>query len=257
MHSLILPSLFLTALAATMPAGAETLSRSLDGTRLELRLSCVKSVAIDPEPGLAGKIEIVASAAAPDELDKLGFTGGAVAKIERKGDCPLHQDKPSLTLAIKVPPATPIDLEDAGPGDYKIGAVGAALKIDIAGSGDVEAADSTDLDLHIAGSGDVSLDRLNGPGKIAIRGSGDVTIGGGSMPNLAIELRGSGDTKISGEIGTLSASTVGSGDIQIDGGVKDAALSTFGSGDIEIAKATGSVKRSNTGSGTIKIGQQG
>jgi hypothetical protein len=261
MHRLILSSVLLTGFAASMPAGAETLSKTLDGTQLELHLSCVKSVTIDPQPDLQGKVEITASAESHDELDPIDFTGGTTARIQRQGQCGdsflgLSRHQPSLTLAIKIPPAMPIDLHDAGSGNYTIGPVGGPLKIELAGSGDIKATDGTALDLRINGSGSLNLDRLDGPGKIDIRGSGDVTIEGGVMPTLAIDLRGSGDIKISGgEIGTLAASIAGSGDIHIDGTVKDASLSSAGSGDIEIAKATGSVQSSKAGSGSIHIGK--
>jgi Putative auto-transporter adhesin, head GIN domain len=254
MRLFVLTAMFATGLAAS--AQAETLTRSLDGTKLETHLACVKSVEIQPTPSLQGKIEIEASAASHDELAPLEFAGGTIAKIQRTGNCGIIFSNPTLTLSIKVPPATPLDLHDAGAGHYTIGPVGAALKLELAGSGDVEAAQSNDLDLHIAGSGNLVLQRLDGPAKIDIRGSGDATIVAGTMPSLAIELRGSGDAKIgAGEIGTLSANVAGSGAVHIDGTVKDATLSTAGSGDIDIAKATGAVQSKKLGSGTIRVGK--
>jgi hypothetical protein len=254
MHRFILSGVFLLGLAGTIAARAETLSKTLDGTQLEMHMSCFKAVAIDPEPGLQGKIEIEADATSHDDLDALEFTGGTTAKVTSRQSC--SNRKPTLILAIKVPPATPLDLHDSGSGDYTIGPVGGPLKIELAGSGEVKAADGTALDLRLNGSGSLDLDRLDGPGKIDIRGSGDVTIGGGAMPTLAIELRGSGDIKVAGgEVGTLAASIAGSGDIHIGGTVKDASLSAAGSGDIEIAKATGSVQSSKAGSGSIHVGK--
>jgi hypothetical protein len=255
MQRLILPSVFAAGLAACFPASAETVNRTLDGSRLEIRMNCAKLVTIDPEPGLQGKIEIEATAAAQAELDPLVFTEGAAARVERKGECQFHDRQPSLTIAIKVPAATPIDLRDEGSGDFRIGAVGAALKIVVEGSGNVEAASGTDLELHVAGSGDVDLDRLDGPGKIEIHGSGNVRIGNGTIPSLAIAVHGSGDVKLDGgEVGTLAASASGSGDIQIDGTVKDATLAVAGSGDIDVAKATGAVQSQKSGSGSNHIG---
>jgi hypothetical protein len=243
--------------AAETPADAAQLTKSLDGTSLELRLSCLNSASIDPQPSLSGKVEIAASARSQEELDRLEFTGGAVAHIEYKGDCIRYKadHEPSLVLTIKVPPATPIDLQDSGSGDYHIGAVGAALKLQLSGSGDIEAAQATDLDLRISGSSDVKLDRLDGPGKIDVSGSGDVSIDRGTMPSLAVELRGSGAVEIGdATIETLTASTTGSGDISVDGTVKDATLTTSGSGDITLGKATGEVHSHRSGSGEIHIG---
>jgi Putative auto-transporter adhesin, head GIN domain len=253
-----MPRLLLAGLIAVgLPAAAtaETLNRSLDGTQLQLRLSCVKSVEIAPSADLQGKVEINAEAESADELKPLALDGGAVAKIERRGDCHSHEDEPTLTLSIKVPSAMPIDLRDSGSGDYQIGAVGGPLKIVLAGSGDVRAERASNLDLEVAGSGNLDLDRLEGPGKIDVRGSGDVKIGEGTMPSLEISLRGSGSVNIGdAQIDKLVANIAGSGDIDIGGKVADAKLSTVGSGDISIAKATGKIEKSRAGSGSINVG---
>jgi hypothetical protein len=254
MHRHLLSSAFLLGVTTAFPASAETLTKTLDGTELEMHMSCVKAVSIDPQPDLQGKIQIEAAADAHDEIVPLEFSGGTTARIDRKGDC--RSSHPTLTLAIKVPPATPVDLSDAGSGDYRIGALGAFLKVSVAGSGTVHAAETTEFDARIAGSGSIDLDRVNGPGKIEIRGSGDVTIRDGVMPTFAIELRGSGNAKLSqGSVGVLAASVTGSGNVRIGGTVKDASLSSTGSGDIDITRATGAVQKSTAGSGRITVGK--
>jgi hypothetical protein len=273
MRFIILSALALTGLAAAHAAAAETITKTLDGSRLDLRLNCFKHVAIDPEPGLQGKVEIVATADRHEELEPLSFSGGATAAVERTGQCPnaggfhlditgssghlnINSSEYTLTLAIKVPPATPIEIKNAGSGDYRIGPVNSALRLELRGSGNVEAADATDLDLRISGSGDVALHRLAGPGKIEIHGSGNVAIDDGTIPSLDVTVHGSGEVKVAGgSITTLDASTTGSGDIKIRGTVKDATLSTVGSGDIDLAKATGDVRRHQTGSGDIRVGK--
>jgi hypothetical protein len=256
MIRLLLPSLFLAAGLASQ-AQAETINRSLDGSKLALHLSCVKTVEIQPSPALHGKVDIVAEAASQDELTPLDFTAaGGTARIERTGRCVSMIAEPTLTIAIKVPAATPIELHDAGGGKFTIGPVGGALTIELAGSGDVEAANATDLDLRITGSGNLTLATLDGPAKIEIHGSGDARIEDGSLPSLDVQLRGSGSFKLEhGAVGTVRAGITGSGDIGIGGSVKDATLSTTGSGDIDIAKATGEVHSSKAGSGEIRIGK--
>lgn len=249
--------LFAGLIAVGLPAiaTAETLDRSLDGTQVQLRLSCVKAVEITPSADLHGKVEVGAEAESADELKPLALTGGATAKIERQGDCRTHDHEPTLTLSIKVPREMTIDLKDSGSGDYQIGAVGGPLKIVLAGSGDVRAERASTLDLEVAGSGTLDLDRLDGAGKIDLRGSGDVKIGEGTMPSLEIALRGSGDVNIgNAQIDKLVARIAGSGDIDIGGTVADAKLSTAGSGDISIAKATGKIEQSKVGSGSINVG---
>ena len=246
---LLLPTLLAT------PAHAETLSRTLSGKRLDLRLSCVKSVDIQPSDSLQGKIQVEASADRQDELTPLSFTEGETAGIERKGNCSGLFERPTLTISIKVPSATPIALDAGGSGSYRIGPVGAALKIGLSGSGDLEAANSTDLDLRLSGSGSLRLQRLDGPGRIEVYGSGAATLDAVAMPSLSVTVHGSGDIKVGpGDIGTLDASLTGSGMLRVAGTVKDATLSTTGSGMIDIAKATGAVHQHKTGSGRITVG---
>jgi hypothetical protein len=278
MPRLILPSI-LIALAAGS-AHAETVTRSLDGTQLALSVNCLKAASIEPDPSLQGRIEIEAEAANHEELDPLEFTGGTTARIERKGECRGHwfddQHGPTLTLRIKVPAATPIDLDDVGAGDYKIGAVGAPLKLDISGSGDIDAALATDLDLRIGGSGNLDLHRLDGHARIGIHGSGDVAIDTGTLRGLDLDLHGSGDVKIAeGNVGPLAATLTGSGDFELhrqDGPAKieirgngdvaiesgklpSLAINLSGSGDAKLHDVTvEALTASASGSGTISIG---
>ena len=244
-------------LLPAVAANAETVTRSLEGQQLELHLSCVRSVDIQPAAELHGKVDIAATADSHDELAPLDLTSsGSAARIERKGNCPQALSLPTLTLAIKVPPGTPIDLHEAGAGRYTIGPVGAALKVDVAGAGNVQAENATALDLTEAGSGTLALRKLDGPGTIDIRGSGYADIVEGKLPSLAITVRGSGAVKLgAGEIGTLIAEITGSCTVRIDGTVQDATLTTTGSGTITVAKATGKVVRHKSGSGEISVGQ--
>ena len=252
----LLPTLM--SRAQETPDDAVSLSRSLDGTSLELRLDCLKSATIDPEPSLSGRIEVAATADSQNVLDGLGLTGGTVARLEYSGRCTGHFfSDPSLALTIKVPPATPIDLRETGSSDYRIGAVGGPLKLDLSGSGDIEVAQASDLNLRISGSSDVKIGRLDGTGSVYVAGSGDVAIDHAAMPSLAVELRGSGDVSIDdARIDALTASTAGSGDISVDGTVKDATLSATGSGDIKLEKATGQVQQHTAGSAEIHIGRR-
>jgi hypothetical protein len=270
MRLAVLTSLALVGIAAGA-AKAETVDKTLNGTALDLSLDCFEHATIDPLPGLQGEVLVEATAEYQDELDPLTFSNGPVVHIGRTGKCTPHVSKTTvdsplghltvkterytLTLAIRVPPGMPIDIYNKGSGDYRIGLLGAPLKMDLLGSGDVEAADATDLDLRISGSSDVKLHKLNGPGRIEVQGSGDVDIDNGTMPKLTIAIRGSGDVRIAaGTIDNLDAGTTSSGDIKIKGAAKNLTLSTSGSGDIEIAKATGEVHRRQSGSGEIRIG---
>jgi hypothetical protein len=248
----------LMALAIIHPALADSrsLTRSLEGSQLELRLSCVKTVTIDPEPGMEGKIEITASADSQDELDRLEFSGGTVARVTLKDNCRHFLGHPSLTLAIKVPPATPISLDDAGAGEYAVGSVGGTLKAELAGAGELRIQRITALDLRSAGAAEIRIDRLDGPGSLALAGAGEVTIGDGTMPKLKLESDGAGAFHVKGgEIGTLDISLAGAGDAEIHAPVQDASLEIAGIGNIHVDKVTGTVHRSSvSGFGNIEIG---
>jgi hypothetical protein len=248
----------LTALAIVHPALADSrsLTRSLEGSELQLRLSCVKAVTIDPEPGLEGKIEITASAARQEELDRLDFNGGTIARVALKDNCRHFLDHPSLILAIKVPPATPINLKDAGAGEYTIGPVGGKLKGELAGAGELHVQRITALELSSAGAAEIRIDQLDGPGAVTLAGAGEVTIGGGTMPKLKLESGGAGAFNVKGgEIGTLDISLAGAGDAEIHAPVQDATLEIAGIGSIHVDKVTGTVHRSSvSGIGSIDIG---
>ncbi|MGB8842630.1 MAG: DUF2807 domain-containing protein [Aliidongia sp.] len=253
------------AVVSTASARAEMLTRSLDGTTLDLRMSCFRSVTIDPQPDLKGKVEISAHAEAKDELDRLTLAGGEAARIERTGNCEFHLTPPTLTLAIKVPPATAINLHDSSGGDYRVtsrdepiglyksGATGSRLTVELDGSGDVEAANSTGVNLRINGSGDFSLKQLDGPAKIDVRGSGDVRIEAGTAPEVAVDLHGSGDIKLGLAADKLQIDTSGSGDVEADR-VKSLDLRGLGSGNLTLERLDGPGRIEIRGSGDVSIG---
>jgi hypothetical protein len=258
-------ALAVTLVATIVPAQAETLNRSLDGTRLDLRMSCFKSVAIDPEPSLQGKIKVAARADTRDELDRLTLSGGEAARIERTGSCDFKWTPPTLMLEIKVPPSTSINLHDVSTGTYgiitqsesigtyRIGPVASLLNVELDGNGDVEAASSIGVDLRIDGSGDFLLHHLDGPAKIDIRGSGDARIETGTAPQVAIDLRGSGNIKLGLTVGALQIDGSGSGDIEADN-AKSLDLHATGSGNLALDRLDGPGKIDIHGSGDVSIG---
>ncbi|HVJ50875.1 MAG TPA: DUF2807 domain-containing protein [Aliidongia sp.] len=240
-------------LALSDLARAESTSQTVEGEQLDIRTSCVKSVTIEPQAGLAGKVLVQATAASAEELAPLSFAGGETALIERKGNCGGFNE-PTLVIDIKVPAGMPLDIHNGGSGDYVIGSVGGPLKAEFAGSGDLHGGDFTALQLAISGSSDVELGKLDGPVSIDIHGSGDARIGTAMAPDLKIAIAGSGNVEIEGgEIGNLDVAIAGSGDVRLNATAKEAALRTAGSGDIEVAHVTGNITQHSTGSGSIRI----
>jgi hypothetical protein len=256
------PLLAVAAIALLGPfaAHAEQVSRTLDGKRLLVDVTCVAQVDIRPQAGLAGKVMVEANSNVEGELKDFAFAGGDTASVARaRRDCTgTGNDRPKITVAIQVPAGIPIDIRNAGSTDFVIGPVGGTLAARLAGSGKVKAESVTDLDLSIAGSSDTQFAEVTGAGDIHIAGSGSMKIANAAMASLKIDIRGSGSVGIDqGKVGKLSAAIAGSGNLHVKADVQDADLSTFGSGSIDVAKVSGVLSSSRTGSGSIRIGHAG
>lgn len=237
----------LFALTVT-PALADE-SRSLAGSRLELRMGCGVRVEIQPQPGLSGKVQVEARDGAAGALH---FAEGDTAAIDYRPDCGFEAD--TLELEIHVPPGMPIDIREAVAGDYEIGAVGGPLKMRVTGAAELRAEALSSLDLDCAGAAEIRVEQLDGPGLIGLHGGGDLTIAGGTMPKLKLETHGAGEIQIDGgEIALLDISMAGAGNAEIHAAVKDASLEIIGIGRIAVDKVTGKVRRSIVGLGAIDI----
>jgi hypothetical protein len=86
---------------------------------------------------------------------------------------------------------------------------------------------------------------------IALKGSGDLAATKISEPKLKVDLAGSGDLVLTGEVDDLTASLAGSGDLTADHlQSRTATISVAGSGDVRI-RASQRLNASIAGSGTI------
>lgn len=109
------------------------------------------------------------------------------------------------------------------------------LDVALGGSGSVMTAGTQDMKVSLGGSGSVTVARVDGPLEVANGGSGDVIVREGRSPSADIAIGGSGNVRIGGTVGDLSAAIAGSGDIQVEA-------------------ATGNVSRAVVGSGRVMIG---
>lgn len=126
-------------------------------------------------------------------------------------------------------------ISQAGSGDTRMGSSG-SLKVRVAGSGDVAAADVRGaLDVNIAGSGSAAIRSVNGPLEVSIAGSGDVDVDGGRAT-------------------TMKASIAGSGDVEFDGVADSLSASIAGSGDVHAKQVRGNVSKRILGSGSVRVG---
>jgi len=125
-------------------------------------------------------------------------------------------------------------VSQAGSGDTRMGSSG-ALKVRVAGSGDVAAADvKGGLDINIAGSGSASVRSVSGPLDINIAGSGDVEIGGGRATTMKVSVAGSGDVDFRGSADSLRARIAGSGDVHANEVKGEVSKTIMGSGSVRV-----------------------
>lgn len=106
----------------------------------------------------------------------------------------------------------------AGSGDINAPSItGEALKVSIAGSGDVRVGGKVEgLTASIAGSGDIRADRLDAQRvRVTIAGSGDATVR--ARQALSVSVAGSGDVRYYGDP-TVEKAVLGSGSVRRVGG---------------------------------------
>ncbi len=149
---------------------------------------------------------------------------------------------------------TSATLSLAGSGKLSVGAVTQQLKIEIAGSGTINAGASAGASIEIAGSGDAHVGPVLGKLRVEIAGSGDVTVASVNGPTTA-EIAGAGSIKIdTGEANPLKVEILGSGDFDFGGEAVDPEITAMGSGDVTLKSYRG--KLDTDGMAHLKIGSK-
>ena len=143
-----------------------------------------------------------------------------------------YRSKIGLTVAIRVPTLTAVELSGSGSIDVK-DVQGASFAADLSGSGKITAnGKAARLDLDISGSGSARLDGL-------------------AAQEVRAELSGSGDIEAYGKTDRLDVSIPGSGDVRFDRLVaRDVRIDISGSGDVRVW-AVDSLVADISGSGDI------
>jgi hypothetical protein len=128
-----------------------------------------------------------------------------------RGDLDLHD---AGSGGVRAGSAGRASVKIAGSGDIALGQVARGLKVGIAGSGDVRAAEASGpLEVDIAGDGDVRVGGGHASAvKVTIAGSGDVDYGG-VADSLDVSIAGSGDISVAKVTGTVNKSVAGSGHV--------------------------------------------
>jgi hypothetical protein len=252
-------------------AQAQALHQTVSGSKLEIGLPCAKTISVATDPALSGQVVLDATAAHPEELSQMEFTGGAAAKLQLRGWftmgagslISLHGDcwrpgtapdfEPTLQVRLTVPPGLPLAIDASGHGEYHV-AVGGPLQLASSGSSRLDAADVTALAVEISGSGKAGFARVTGPINVNLSGSGDVAVAVAQVPAVALAMSGSGSFRIQGgHVGKLAVENSGSGHVGVAATVDTASVDGSGSGDVVIARLTGALSQNISGSGGVTV----
>ncbi len=167
--------------------------------------------------------DFVGDATIGDTMGALDFTANATkskvgklksAKIELDGSGQVDMSQVAGPLRLEIDGSGRVNAGDVesvhaelnGSGDASIGSVHGPLNLDIAGSGSLTATKVVGpVDIDIAGAGSVKIaDGLADPFKVDIAGSGDVFFGGVAV-NPHIDALGSGKVKLHAIRGKLDS----------------------------------------------------
>ena len=196
-------------------SGFTGIAMSVPG-QLELRLGPTESLTIEADDNLLPLIETTVS--------------HGTLQIRPKRD----QDIDPTVLRIVVQARQVELLSLAGSGSISADALkGAALKLDVGGSGSIvlQRADIEELSVSMAGSGNANLAGRARTLKVSVAGSGNVSAAALPADEARVSIAGSGLATVSAR-SSLRASIAGSGSVRYQGDPK-VERSIAGSGDIQ------------------------
>jgi hypothetical protein len=150
--------------------------------------------------------------------------------------------------------ARSVDLSAAGCGTWALGDVRGAMKINLAGAGEVRTGSANAVELNAAGAGSIATGPIAGPVTAMNLGAGDIDI---ASINGAFNARIAGTGRIrvnGGRASTMQASIAGSGGIVLNGVAGSLNASVMGSGDIRVGRVIGQVSKTVMGSGAVRVG---
>lgn len=241
---------------------AQAASRQMEvaGSSLAIDSPCAKSVTVEPDASLSGRVVAVATAEHQAELDQLRMEGGSTAKLRgpmescwRLNDS--SSGEPTLTIAVRVPPGFALAVDEGGGGTYQVGDIGGALTLDLSGGAEVKAVRAKEVSIDLSGGAEVTLGSVSGDMKAEISGGGTVTVAHGALQTLDLDMSGGGGFTLSaGTVTRLTVDLSGGGAARVDATVGDAALDISGGGTVRIAKVTGSLTKDVSGAGNVDIG---
>ena len=245
---------FLASTLVPALAAAQSLHTEIAGTSLKIDGPCAAQVGIRIDPSLAGRVVLDATADRAEEIAALRTeTVRDTATIRRAPEeCP--DGRPTLKLAVRIPPRTPIAIDDGGTAAYQLPDTEAPLAIDSSGSMSLRAGAIGPLSLDNSGSATIDIGRISGPAQVDVSGSGDITIHAGDIDALNVDASGSGRLRYgSGTIRAVQISSSGNTDITIGATVGAVSADLSGSGMVRLHRVTGPVSQDSEGAGQMII----
>jgi hypothetical protein len=251
-------------LLTSVPALGATRHLTASGVGLGIDSPCARQISIMPD-AVGHEVTVDATADNQQEVDQLVLTGGQSVKLfvpNRGPNSCWHPAGepgfgPTLSLAIHVPAATPLSVDESGRADYTVGDIQAPLNLDFSGMVNLRGGGVAALSLDLSGAGDVTIAHANGPLHADLSGKGSLAIGNASISAASLDLSGDGSIRIDhGDISNIQLSDSGAADVSIGATVGNGAVDISGVGAIRIAKVTGAIAKDISGAGTVVIGNQ-
>jgi hypothetical protein len=252
-----------TAALVALPATprAETRQMAQSGTSLVIASPCAGTVTIMNEPALSGRVVLDATADHPEEIAQLTFEAdGQAAKLRGPRErcwTPPGEDRfqTTLHLALRVPAAMPITIDETGGADYTLGAVGGPLTLDVSGGIKLRAAQVRTMTMNIGGGADLTVDQLTGSLHADLSGGSKIQINQANLSDMMLQISGGGAFRLgAGQIGRFNLELSGTAGVSIGATVGDATIALSGVGDVRIAKVTGKLTKDVDGVGNVTIG---
>jgi hypothetical protein len=201
------------------------------------------------------QFEVLIEAEAED-LERIAtrVSGHELSVRWQQGMLGMWSGDPEGSIAVRVTLPALTRLEVAGSGDVEAGSWSTeSLRVEVNGSGSVRFGElaTEELIVELAGSGDIRVADLDAAlARIEVRGSGDVELAG-AADRQEIEVMGSGDV-VAAELegARVEVEVMGSGDVSV-WATEHLSAEIMGSGDISY-RGSASVEREEHGSGSVR-----
>jgi hypothetical protein len=255
------PSIVLTALTLLAPlAHAQSRHETLSGASLVIDSPCARSVTIQPDAP-AGQIRLDATAAHQEEIAQLVFTAADSPRLTVEHDCwkPAlsFNFRPTLQVTLHVPSGIPLNIDESGPADYRIGDLAGPLTLDLSGPVHFSSGRITGLQADLSGPADVHIAAIDGKIHSELSGPGSLEIGAAHTPDATMEVSGVGGVHVaSGSIGDLNVDSSGMAAIRVGATVTNAHVELSGVGGVTLARVTGTLTKDVSGVGEVSVGNR-